>query len=190
MNYQPTDYLTNLNLELESPVVDSNPSQGSGYMADLDLFSHCDFFDLDVFSNNTVAPAKNHAAITHMENTNNFHDPAIKTEMLTIPESLLVTPAPEADEMGNEDVSAIKRKRNTAASARFRVKKKLKEKQMEQQAKELQDKLGLLEKKVRTLEMENKYLRQLVTEKNEKRNDDLLETIRKRSGSGFTFTNP
>ncbi|KAK9330880.1 hypothetical protein V1520DRAFT_339460 [Lipomyces starkeyi] len=60
-----------------------------------------------------------------------------------------------------------KRRRNTAASARFRVKKKQREQQMERTAKDLQEKVQLLEAKVMQLEMENKWLKNIVVEKNE-----------------------
>ena len=60
-----------------------------------------------------------------------------------------------------------KRRRNTAASARFRVKKKQREQALEKQAKEMADKVSLLEGKVQQLEMENKWLKGLITDKNE-----------------------
>lgn len=60
-----------------------------------------------------------------------------------------------------------KRRRNTAASARFRVKKKQREQALEKQAKDMADKVQLLEGKVQQLEMENKWLKELITEKSE-----------------------
>lgn len=179
MNFQPTDYLANLNLEFDSPVVEN---QQNGYNIDLDLFSHNDFFDLDVFSNDTVAPSKQQQKLQYQQSLPQENVQVKQEEAL---ESAQTSPVED-----EEDVNAIKRKRNTAASARFRIKKKLKEKQMEQQSKELQERLGALEKKLRTLEMENRCLRQLVMEKNEKKNCDLLESIKRKSevGSSFTYT--
>ncbi|CEG66788.1 Putative Bzip transcription factor [Rhizopus microsporus] len=58
-----------------------------------------------------------------------------------------------------------KRKRNTAASARFRLKKKLKEQALEQTAKEMTLKAKQLEERVQELEREAKWLRALVLEK-------------------------
>ncbi|OAD03295.1 basic-leucine zipper transcription factor, partial [Mucor lusitanicus CBS 277.49] len=55
-----------------------------------------------------------------------------------------------------------KRKRNTAASARFRMKKKLREQALEQTAKEMTIKAEALEKRVIELEKEAKWLRALV----------------------------
>ncbi|PVU98006.1 hypothetical protein BB559_001839 [Furculomyces boomerangus] len=65
-----------------------------------------------------------------------------------------------------------KRKRNTAASARFRVKKKLKEQQLEQKNQEMESKLAEMERRVQELEMENGWLKNIVIEKD----SNLLET--------------
>lgn len=59
-----------------------------------------------------------------------------------------------------------KRRRNTAASARFRVKKKQREQALERTVKDVQDKNSKLEARVHQLEMENKWLKDLITEKN------------------------
>lgn len=192
MNFQPIDYLSNINLDLgstyspEEPVVNNN---------DLDVFSQADFFDLDVFSHGFAAPTKSQQQI------------AVKLEdqeaMVQMNQSLMMSPqlgSPAREEgLKHNELNEVKRKRNTAASARFRIKKKLKEKQMEEQTRELQEKLSTLEKKLKTLEMENKCLKKLILEKNERKNCELLETIKKRSlgssglggddSSSFIFTN-
>jgi hypothetical protein len=59
-----------------------------------------------------------------------------------------------------------KRRRNTAASARFRVKKKQREQALEHTVKEASDKNAVLEARVSQLELENKWLKNLITEKN------------------------
>lgn len=64
-----------------------------------------------------------------------------------------------------------KRRRNTAASARFRIKKKQREQALEQSAKEMSDKVSNLESKVSQLETENKWLKNLLVEKNEGNED-------------------
>lgn len=61
-----------------------------------------------------------------------------------------------------------KRRRNTAASARFRIKKKQREQALEKSAKEMQDKVSALENRIQQLETENKWLKNLIMEKNEK----------------------
>ncbi|KAI8598154.1 hypothetical protein EDD21DRAFT_195770 [Dissophora ornata] len=58
-----------------------------------------------------------------------------------------------------------KRRRNTAASARFRYKKKLREQALEQTAKEQTVRAETLEARVKELEMEVKWLRGLIVEK-------------------------
>ncbi|KAF9980458.1 hypothetical protein BGZ65_005082 [Modicella reniformis] len=58
-----------------------------------------------------------------------------------------------------------KRRRNTAASARFRYKKKLREQALEQTAKEQTLRAETLESRVKELEMEVKWLRGLIVEK-------------------------
>ncbi|KAJ1821060.1 hypothetical protein LPJ75_000802 [Coemansia sp. RSA 2598] len=58
-----------------------------------------------------------------------------------------------------------KRRRNTAASARFRVKKKLKEQALERTAREMTAKAEALEKRVHELETETRWLKSLITEK-------------------------
>lgn len=72
---------------------------------------------------------------------------------------------PETDEPITELAEEDKRKRNTAASARFRMKKKLREQALEQTAKEMTAKAEALEKRVIELEKEAKWLRALVVEK-------------------------
>lgn len=64
-----------------------------------------------------------------------------------------------------------KRRRNTAASARFRVKKKQREQALEKSAKEMSDKVAALEGRINQLETENKWLKNLVTEKTESKED-------------------
>ncbi|KAF9570016.1 hypothetical protein EC968_002330 [Mortierella alpina] len=79
----------------------------------------------------------------------------------------------EGDNNSNEDpdqeakltAEEDKRRRNTAASARFRHKKRLREQILEKTAKEMTAKSELLEVRVRELEMEIKWLRGLIVEK-------------------------
>lgn len=58
-----------------------------------------------------------------------------------------------------------KRRRNTAASARFRIKKKLREQTMEKTVREMTEKSNGLEDRVKELELEIKWLRRLLLEK-------------------------
>lgn len=77
-----------------------------------------------------------------------------------------------------EDASRVaaeedKRRRNTAASARFRIKKKQREQALEKSAKEMTDKVQALEGRISALETENKWLKSLVTEKHGDKQDIL-----------------
>jgi hypothetical protein len=76
------------------------------------------------------------------------------------------TLSPPEDENGfRGPLDEEKRRRNLAASARFRQKKKLREQQLEQQTKELSDKASGLEEKISELRKENDFLKALLTEK-------------------------
>ncbi|KJZ80316.1 hypothetical protein HIM_00166 [Hirsutella minnesotensis 3608] len=80
--------------------------------------------------------------------------------------------ASSSPDAGIEDSSRVaaeedKRRRNTAASARFRIKKKQREQALEKSAKEMSEKISSLESKVSQLETENKWLKNLLVEKNE-----------------------
>ncbi|RVD89217.1 uncharacterized protein DFL_000234 [Arthrobotrys flagrans] len=81
-----------------------------------------------------------------------------------------------------EDASRVaaeedKRRRNTAASARFRVKKKQREQALESHAKDLETKVQELNGKVTTLENENKWLKDLLMEKHGS-NEDFIRLIK------------
>ncbi|PLW15430.1 hypothetical protein PCANC_17921 [Puccinia coronata f. sp. avenae] len=72
---------------------------------------------------------------------------------------------------GNEDDDANrvaydedKRRRNTLASARFRMKKKMKEQEIERTAREMRERVSELEKQVDSLKQENKWLRGLIVD--------------------------
>jgi hypothetical protein len=76
-----------------------------------------------------------------------------------------------------EEVSRLaaeedKRRRNTAASARFRVKKKQREQALEKSAKEMTEKVQALEGRINQLETENKWLKNLITERSERKQGD------------------
>ncbi|KAI0995798.1 hypothetical protein K3495_g12383 [Podosphaera aphanis] len=77
------------------------------------------------------------------------------------------SPSIEAVENSRQAAEEDKRRRNTAASARFRVKKKQREQALEKSAKEMSDKVTKLENRIRMLETENKWLKDLITEKND-----------------------
>ncbi|KAJ1727030.1 hypothetical protein LPJ72_006118, partial [Coemansia sp. Benny D160-2] len=80
----------------------------------------------------------------------------------------------ESDDEGRQSSAvADKRRRNTAASARFRIKKKMKEQALEHTAREMTAKAEALEKRVQELEMETRWLKSLITEKDPKALDKI-----------------
>lgn len=85
------------------------------------------------------------------------------------------------DELNRLAIEEDKRRRNTAASARFRVKKKQREQQLEQTAKELRERVAVLEKEVETLRTENGWLRGLVVDKSVDTGRSGADNTRKRA---------
>lgn len=81
-----------------------------------------------------------------------------------------------------------KRRRNTAASARFRHKKRLREQILEKTAKEMTAKSEILEVRVRELEMEIKWLRGLIVEKDSRMLESLPATTSALSASSSSAT--
>jgi len=76
------------------------------------------------------------------------------------------TASPESlEEASRLAAEEDKRRRNTAASARFRVKKKQKEQQLERTAKEMTERVAQLESRIQQLQTENKWLKNLIVEK-------------------------
>ncbi|OJJ44793.1 hypothetical protein ASPZODRAFT_134929 [Penicilliopsis zonata CBS 506.65] len=83
------------------------------------------------------------------------------------PKSSIPKPKPlSVEEVARVAADEDKRRRNTAASARFRVKKKLREQTLERTVKETSEKNAALEARVSQLELENQWLKNLITEKN------------------------
>ncbi|EEP80763.1 hypothetical protein UREG_05605 [Uncinocarpus reesii 1704] len=70
------------------------------------------------------------------------------------------------DDAARQAQEEDKRRRNTAASARFRVKKKEREKNLERTVKDVTTKNAALEARISQLELENRWLKNLITEKN------------------------
>ncbi|KAF1960340.1 hypothetical protein CC80DRAFT_404468 [Byssothecium circinans] len=70
------------------------------------------------------------------------------------------------DEAARVAAEEDKRRRNTAASARFRIKKKQREQTLEKTAKEMSERVSVLETRIQQLETENTWLKGLITEKN------------------------
>lgn len=102
-----------------------------------------------------------------------------------------------AEEAARNIAEEDKRRRNTAASARFRVKKKMREAALEKSLKETNDKNDALEARVSQLELENHWLRGLIMEKNgteerdeqsEKAISDMFKSFLASQNSGSSIT--
>lgn len=88
--------------------------------------------------------------------------------------------ASNSDEHSHES-ELDKRRRNTAASARFRIKKKMKEKQMEDRIQSLNELIKTFESKTQQLEMENKLLKNLIIEKGSQKSEYELRMLKERA---------
>ncbi|GAA5954552.1 hypothetical protein JCM21900_005986 [Sporobolomyces salmonicolor] len=104
---------------------------------------------------------------------------AAAAKALLLPEGI-VTDGMTDEQLNQLAIEEDKRKRNTAASARFRVKKKQREAALEQSAKELRDRVAVLEKEVETLRTENGWLRGLIVDKTIDAGKDGADNTRKR----------
>ncbi|KAK6463614.1 hypothetical protein DFJ63DRAFT_329362 [Scheffersomyces coipomensis] len=120
----------------------------------------------------------------------NFDDSPISmtsssTTLQASPSLTMRTPSSDEllsrNEFGGMTAEVDKRRRNTAASARFRIKKKLKEKQMEHRIFSLNELIKEFEIKIQQLEMENKLLRNLIIEKGSQKSDNELKLLRERA---------
>jgi hypothetical protein len=74
-----------------------------------------------------------------------------------------------SDEMIAAAIEEDKRRRNTAASARFRLKKKEREADLEKRARDMTERCEDLQKRIGALETENRWLRELITERGRNR---------------------
>lgn len=83
------------------------------------------------------------------------------------------TPQLNLEEASRVAAEEDKRRRNTAASARFRVKKKQREQALEKSAKEASERIEQLQSRLSQLETENKWLKNLLVEKNEGHGEDI-----------------
>jgi hypothetical protein len=73
----------------------------------------------------------------------------------------------EEEEVTADMIRLDKRRRNTAASARFRIKKKMREQTLQRTACEMTEKARFFENKVHELEREIKWLKDLLVAKND-----------------------
>jgi len=148
-------------------------------MADFDLFlGDFQFTDFNNFGSNAILdpsvpslpqPQPNHYALppTYASPTSSI---APVTQGFDASKKRKIDDIVPIEESLDENVRVAaeedKRRRNTAASARFRVKKKQREQALEKTAKDMSDKVNILETRIQQLETENAWLKGLITEKN------------------------
>ncbi|ODV85964.1 hypothetical protein CANARDRAFT_7323 [[Candida] arabinofermentans NRRL YB-2248] len=110
-----------------------------------------------------------------------------------------LTKAEQPVEGGQKVTHIEKRRRNTLASARFRIKKKQREREMAMNFKFIHERITSLKVKIKTLEMENKCLKEMLLNNNSEQsngglfaqstsNYELLKILKQHSGDSFKIT--
>ncbi|KAI9801273.1 MAG: hypothetical protein M1833_002843 [Piccolia ochrophora] len=133
----------------------------------------------NVFEDTANLPPTLHTGSFPQQNIQAAPNAASPTTTLTSPQSPTAqslnghphSPNGKLEETSRVAAEEDKRRRNTAASARFRVKKKQREQNLEKTAKEMTEKATTLEMRISQLETENKWLKNLITEKNGTKDD-------------------
>lgn len=96
---------------------------------------------------------------------------SVSSDLMNIPNTLVninnnaSKPSSDSKPIAKDPAEEDKRKRNTAASARFRIKKKQREQTLEKTVRDMTEKSTGLENRVRELELEIKFLKGLLIEK-------------------------
>lgn len=190
------------NLTLEDFDFGSNIQNGSEIKSensaagDLSLFSDNHFVVLDSANNNQEHEERNRESPTITESSSN-----------SSPESGKSRRRKKAGSISDEE----RKRRNTEASARFRIKRRLKEQEVANKVTKMRTHISGLKIKVKTLEMENNCLKRMLlgaspdstpnykSESVPKVDDDktslgsltnyeLLKLIRQKSNEGFKIT--
>jgi hypothetical protein len=174
----------NTDLDVDGHGGQSVADSGDLKSMDFNMPGDFSFPDFNSFAQPTTFGPDGIPQVLHPIQTSNnvFHSSSSATSPTSGLVSPLVGEKRKADSLDArspeqfEDASRVaaeedKRRRNTAASARFRVKKKQREQALEKSAKEMSDKVAALEGRINQLETENKWLKNLITEKNESKED-------------------
>ncbi|KAL8950948.1 MAG: hypothetical protein Q9222_003038 [Ikaeria aurantiellina] len=203
-----SQYLSNLNTIPSEHDLAIQQSEDFDFSGDLAAFTNTEFFDFDQgehafpssldFNDDQAASADPTAAQDSSNSSISIPNFSPQPD-LTSPTSLNASPVvgtkrpasatSPLPHLGQEDTSRLaaeedKRRRNTAASARFRVKKKQREQALEAKAKEMTDKTTTLEQKIGQLQTENEWLKSLITEKKGKEYlAEELKAFKRRGGS-------
>ncbi|KAL3418038.1 basic region leucine zipper [Phlyctema vagabunda] len=151
----------------DSKALDFN-IQGDFSFPDFNAFSQPQSFALDPIA---PAPAADQSAAPAASAESPSESPETGSGSLKRKSDAISSPASGFEDSSRAAAEEDKRRRNTAASARFRVKKKQREQALERSAKEMSDKVAALEGRINLLETENKWLKNLIVEKNENKDD-------------------
>lgn len=164
---------------LHSPVRQHNHIR-TGSQSGSNLISSISSFDLN-HTNNVVHDSR----YSHEEGIQNISQSTFTHGQLQSLSHDTMEPHQSLQLEESKEVSELdKRRRNTAASARFRIKKKLKEKQMENQIMNLNETIKNYEAKIQNLDMENKLLKNLIMEKGTQKSDHELRLLKERAKLG------
>lgn len=183
MGYDPSElqyYVSQLNLPVTEEggnLVDLDEIQ-----RELDFFANTEFNFEDTFTpmlgDSPACVDPKSAISTAFGNDSNAINSKVAAEKealasgqvaLAKPEHALPlnkTPSFETDDQRRRRLAEEdRRRRNTAASARFRVKKKLREQTLERTAKELNEKVAAMEAQIKELKTENNWLKSLIVQR-------------------------
>lgn len=171
--------LSNEQIDLLSALVaqhQSNHGRASGNQSEyLDRRESHDLISATPPSNSLLLPSTAALQSQYDVSFSNHQRTASRTSTISS------TPSSTSAALGPIDSDLDKRRRNTAASARFRIKKKLKEKQMESEISTLNDHIKKSELKIQQLEMENKLLKNLIIEKGSQKSEYELKVLKERA---------
>ncbi|KAJ8062134.1 hypothetical protein OCU04_008694 [Sclerotinia nivalis] len=184
------DLNQNTSTDLQGPNFDGVGAQSTADSVDMDLkdmdfgiTADFNFSDFNTYPTNFGSHDGMPSVIHPIQTNHQIYQPPSSAGS---PTSALVSPrvgekrkaesvsdgrSPDFEDASRLAAEEDKRRRNTAASARFRVKKKQREQALEQSAKAMSDKVAALEGRINQLETENKWLKNLITEKNESKED-------------------
>jgi len=200
----PTDFDINFDNESTQPSKANaefphNPSTGVDANMDFNLNGDFPFTDFNNFGGSTAFDQSmplSHTQPNHYPIAHNYGSPASSLSPIAqgfdqaskkrkLDNVAPVMQQQSLDENARVAAEEDKRRRNTAASARFRIKKKQREQALEQSQKEAQEKVAKLEATIQQLQTENAWLKGLITEKNggKSTTDELKALINKRENA-------
>ncbi|KAI8580794.1 hypothetical protein K450DRAFT_279733 [Umbelopsis ramanniana AG] len=155
------------------PIVDHQGYQPNEFSMPQTLNSNGPYLPVGASMSTMLTSAQHaeHANVYKQQLTvNTNHDSATSSPANSAPNTPISEHPSKDDQrgiVGDDD----KRRRNTAASARFRIKKKQREQALERTAKEMTEKSDRLESRVKELELEIKWLRSLLLEKDSRQSE-------------------